>query len=105
VLAELISRKTRNEFREYLVSWPLREIETEFDSAGIRPRLDYQPPVGGQRRTLVEQYYAAIDFSSRSDVERLLRVYEAVLITASNIATAQKGTADLPPVALPAVGS
>lgn len=32
---ELISKKTRYTFREFLVTWTLREIELEFDSADI----------------------------------------------------------------------
>jgi hypothetical protein len=32
---EIISKKTRYEFREFLVGWTLREIEMEFDAADI----------------------------------------------------------------------
>jgi len=84
---ELISKKTRNEFREFFVGWTLREIENEFSAAGLAPDRSYNPQLGGQRRDFVEQYYHALDFSNPAHVERLLRVYEAVLMHCeSNIA-------------------
>jgi len=76
---ELISKKTRTAFREFLVGWTLREIENEFSSAGLEPDRSYDPQLGGQRREFVEQYYHALDFTDPNDVARLLRVYEAIL--------------------------
>jgi hypothetical protein len=76
---DLISKTTRNEFRELLVGYTLREIEMTFDAGGITPRADYQPTVSGQRRGLVEAYYANLDFSSRSDVKKLLPVYQEII--------------------------
>lgn len=73
---DLISKTTRNEFREVLVGYTLREIEMIFDAGRFTPRADYQPSVTGQRRGLVESYYANIDFSSASDVKNVLAVYE-----------------------------
>ena len=75
----LISKTTRNEFRELLVGYTLREIEMTFDAGGLTPRADYQPTVSGQRRGLVEAYYANLDFSSRSDVKKLLPVYQEII--------------------------
>lgn len=77
--SDLISKTTRNEFRELLVEYTLREIEMTFDAGGLAPRADYQPTVSGQRRGLVEAYYAGLDFTSPSDVKRLLSVYEEVI--------------------------
>lgn len=74
----IISKKTRNEFREVLVSRVLREIEMEFDSADI-DLSDIAPNVSGQRRGLVEQYYASLDFSNWADVRKILKVYESIL--------------------------
>ena len=51
---ELISKKTRNEFREFLVGWTLRDIEMEFDAAHIDYDRQYDPPLSGQRRSFVE---------------------------------------------------
>ena len=76
---EFISKKTRNEFREFLVGWTLREIENEFSAAGLKPDLSHDPQLGGQRREYVEQYYHAVDFTDVAQVERVLSVYEAIL--------------------------
>lgn len=76
---DLISKTTRNEFREILTGYTLREIEMTFDAGSLAPRADYQPTVSGQRRGLVEAYYANIDFTSASDVKKLLAVYEEVI--------------------------
>jgi Abortive infection C-terminus len=79
VSADLISKKARVELREYFVSTSLREIQTEFDSADVPFDENYVPPVTGQRRALVEQYYHAVDWSKWSDVRKVLTVYENVL--------------------------
>ncbi len=89
---DLISKKTRIEFREYLVGWTLREIRDEFDIGGLEPDTSYEPDVPGQRRGLVEQYYAAIDFANPDVVDRLLQVYEAILVTAQGVAERNRGT-------------
>lgn len=76
---ELISKKARTEFREFLVGWTLREIENEFSAAGLEPDRSYDPQLGGQRREFVEQYYHAVDFTDPAQVGRVLNVYEAIL--------------------------
>lgn len=76
---DLVSKATRNEFREVLVGFTLREIDMIFEAAHLAPRVDYEPPVSGQRRSLVEQYYANIDFSSQSDVRKLLSAYDELI--------------------------
>lgn len=76
---DLISKRTRNEFREFLVGWTLREIETEFDSADMACDKSHAPEVSGQRRSLVEQYYNALDFTKPDDVRRLLTAYASIL--------------------------
>ncbi|GIK15598.1 MAG: hypothetical protein BroJett003_05620 [Planctomycetota bacterium] len=78
---ELISKKTRNEFREFLVGWTLREIENEFSAAGLEPDRSYGPGLGGERRKFVEQYYHRLNFADAGDVGKLLKVYEAILAT------------------------
>ena len=72
---DLISRITRNEFREALTDFTLRDIEMIFQAGDLEPRAGHNPNVGGQRRTLVEQYYANIDFGSLADVRKVLRAY------------------------------
>lgn len=79
--ADLISKRTRNAFREALVGWSLAEITTEFDNEGFSPDFDHPPGVGGQRRGLVEQLYHRIDFSDPRHVARLLEVYQTVVAT------------------------
>lgn len=76
---ELISKKARIELREYFVGTSLREIQTEFDSADVPLDWEYDPPVTGQRRSLVEQYYHAVDWTQWKDVRKVLTVYENVL--------------------------
>ena len=72
MIRDLISKATRNEFRELMVGLVLRDIDMVFEAGGFQPKLDYQPPVSGQRRSLVEQYYANIDFQSSQAVRGLL---------------------------------
>ena len=76
---ELISKKTRIEFREFLVGWTLREIDNEFSAAGLEPDVNYNPQISGQRRERVEKYYHAVDFTNPAHVKRVLSVYEAIL--------------------------
>lgn len=77
---ELISKATRNEFREVLVDFVLRDIDMFFEGAGLSCDEDYDPPVTGARRTLVEKYYARIDFNSPSDVKKLLVAYGEIVL-------------------------
>ncbi len=67
---EIISKATRNAFREELTRFTLREIEGVFDTANLVPNESFVPLSGGQRRTLVEKYYANIDFSKPEDVRK-----------------------------------
>jgi hypothetical protein len=76
---DLISKKTRYEFREYFVGVVLREIEMEFDAADVPCDKDYNPPMSGARRSLVEQYYHAVDWTKWRDVRKVLTVYENIL--------------------------
>ena len=76
---DLISKTTRNEFREALVGFVLREIEMFFEGAGLSCNEGHNPPVTGARRTLVEQYYTNIDFSAPSDIKKLLAAYGEIV--------------------------
>jgi len=77
---DIISKKTRYEFREYLVSWTLRQIEIEFDAADITFDEEYIPQCSGQRRSLVEKYYHSIDWANWSDIRKVLTVYKNILL-------------------------
>lgn len=76
---EFISRATRNEFREVLVGFTLREIDMFFEAGGLSPKANYEPAVGGARRSSVETYYANIDFSSVANIRKLLTAYEEII--------------------------
>jgi hypothetical protein len=80
-MADLISTKTRIEFREYFVQKTLKHIQDEFNAAGVRYDKDYHSPEYGARRGFVEEYYHSVDFSKWSDVQKVLQVYENVLLT------------------------
>jgi hypothetical protein len=41
--------------------------------------LEYRPPVTGQRRTLVEQYYHTLDWTRDSAARKLLKVADAIV--------------------------
>jgi hypothetical protein len=76
----LISKKTRSEFQEYLVSTTLREIERYFDNHDIEFKelpLEALPP--GQRRSLVANYYASINWEDPKDIRKILNVYADIL--------------------------
>lgn len=93
-MADWISKKTRNAFREYFVGTTLRTISEAFDAADVPLDVNYNPDCGGQRRALVEQYYHAVDFSSWRDVQKVLRVYENVLLELEEQISDSVGTID-----------
>lgn len=76
-----LSPQTRTAFRETFVSWTvLGQIRDWFDSEGIPLQdLPANRLPSGQRRTLVEQYYAGVDWQSAKDVRHVLNVYEQLL--------------------------
>ena len=77
---ELISRVTRRHFREWLVESTLREITELFSSHGfesIQPPYDELP--SGQRRSLVECFYASANWGDPEHIARMLHVYEDIL--------------------------
>lgn len=78
---ELITKRTRREFQEYFVGTTLREIERDFDNNDIPfTQLPEDKMPSGQRRGLVENYYASVDWSNTADVKKVLNVYTDVLI-------------------------
>lgn len=77
----MITRRTLTEFRENLVScFVIRDIHDFFRNEGFEHNSAHEPTgVQGQRRELVEQYYAGIDLKSANDVKRLLAVFADIL--------------------------
>jgi hypothetical protein len=59
---EQISKKTRSAFREHLVGWTSRTIGELFDGADVQRGAPRQQ-VSGQRRQLVEEYFAGLDWT------------------------------------------
>jgi hypothetical protein len=77
---DIISKKTRREFREYMVvDWSLRKIRKEFESVDVPLDRGYVPPISGSRRSLVEKYYHGIDWTKWEDIRKILAVFQYVL--------------------------
>lgn len=79
---ELISKATRNKFREALVAaFTKHDINTIFDSENFTPKSGFVTaiPIKGERRILVEEYYANINFSSFQDVKKVVSAYEEIM--------------------------
>lgn len=80
---DLISRVTRRAFQEWLVDWTLRTIEELFENHNIKcVALPEDKIPTGQRRSLVECYYASIDWGNPQDSRKILNAYEDILIQA-----------------------
>lgn len=75
----LISPNVRRAAREYLVNWTLGEIGDLFHDHGFSADRTHDPQTSGQRRSYVEQFHAAIDWTDREQVERVLGIFEALL--------------------------
>lgn len=82
---ELISKATRRAFEQHLVeNGVLRQIHELFDDAGIpQAAIPADRLPGGQRRALITQYYASVDWTSTADVRKVLRVFERILCGAA----------------------
>lgn len=78
-MSDLISKSTRNAFREEMVGYTLAQIDTLFGNENFEVSDASFPNISGQRRTLIEQYYAAMDFQNPADMQRLARVYDEVI--------------------------
>ncbi len=73
----LISRAVLTELREYFVyNHVLRSIRDAFEDQGVHAQSESVANVSGERRQLVEEYYAGLDLTNVTDVQKLLRVIE-----------------------------
>lgn len=77
---KLISAGTRTDFREALASNTLQQIRDIFAAGEFEPDLQHNPNVSGERRTLVEQYFAKIDLANPQHMKRLLAVFEELIL-------------------------
>ena len=73
---DLVSPVLRTDFREFCVNYlVLRQIHDIFTMAGVKQGISKTDrPISGQRRTLVEEYYASINWTNEQDVDKFLRV-------------------------------
>ena len=76
-MAFAISQRARIKFADICAGWgTLRTIDEAFEAHGFEPAPAEQiAPQQGQRRTLVAQYHAAIDWEDPSPPSTILRVY------------------------------
>ncbi len=95
MIRELVSKRTRNEFREFLVGWTLHEIAIEFEGANIECDRDFEPEVRGERRSFAEQYYRTLDFTEPADVKRLLAAYQSIIERAERNLPMTRGREDV----------
>jgi HEPN domain-containing protein len=91
---ELLTKQLREEFRDVLSTFVLREINEIFEAGGLEPDLDFISQASGQRRSLVDQYYANIDFTNRGDIVKLLRAFEELFYRLGPKAEADKYAKD-----------
>ncbi|MAQ94366.1 MAG: hypothetical protein CMM84_12680 [Rhodothermaceae bacterium] len=77
----LISPQTRTAFREAFVRQSvLRQIRDWFDSAGVTlGSVPADQLHSGERRQLVERYYAGVNWDLHRDTRKVLDVYEQLL--------------------------
>src|SRR5690606_9914944 len=67
-------------FKEFFVSITLREISQYFDNHNIPyTELGNDINYGGQRRTLVENYYTGLDWTNADDCRKVINVYQDIL--------------------------
>ena len=71
--------------RDHFSGVVLREIDDEFECAGISPGAPPQPPISGARRTRVQEYYNGLDFTDPKDARKFLEVLSARMRTLERI--------------------
>lgn len=76
-----VSKRTRNEFEDYLVSNSvLREITKFFENYDI-PESEIPPEkqTTSSRRNLIRSYYASLNWDDPNDIIKILNVYSDIL--------------------------
>lgn len=78
---ELISPVLRTDFREFcVINLVLRQIDDIFFLAGVnRGKINSNRFISGQRRTLVEEYYASLNWHNRADCDKFLQALSHAL--------------------------
>ena len=81
-MTDLVSRRLRNEVREWLSAWSvLGRISDLFTAEGF-VEAKSAVVVSGQRRELVESFYASTDWTIEGARRRFLRVCEGIIADA-----------------------
>lgn len=72
---DLVSPVLRTDYREFCVNHlVLRQIHDIFAMAQVNQEtLNTDRPISGQRRVLVEEYYASLDWTNEQDVDKFLQ--------------------------------
>src|SRR5437879_6071816 len=91
---ELVSKETRQDVREYLVTWLLPRIEAAFHAADVPLDAAYRPPVIGTRRVMVERFYRSLDFTKPADAAKFARVCDEVVRDIDRRLETEPGAAD-----------
>jgi hypothetical protein len=91
---ELVSKETRLDVREHLVTWLLPRIESVFRAADVPFTADYHPPVIGTRRVMVERFYRSLDFTKPADAAKFALVCDEVVRVLDHRLQTEPGSAD-----------
>ncbi len=79
---QLVRVGVRNVLRDYWAGTTVGHIDDSFRSAGFEPNPEFVPRSSGQRRGLVDQFYANIDWTNSDAVNRFLAdVLQPVLVS------------------------
>jgi hypothetical protein len=73
---ELVSPLLRTDFREFCVNYlVIRQINDIFTMAGVKQgKIPPDRITSGQRRTLVEEYYASLNWRRQDDADKFLKI-------------------------------
>lgn len=90
-MTQLQAERIKVDFREFCVkNLTLRTINDAFESAGISRGHYFNNADIGDRRKLVEEYYASLNWSTFDSDHRLLRVLENLLFYSSSLERLKK---------------
>lgn len=71
---DLVSIRTRLLLKEELASQTLRQIRYDFDGEGFEPDLAHVSQESGERRSLVDQYYAKVEWANHAAAQGFMNI-------------------------------
>lgn len=77
----LISVRTRADFQEYLVRFPIRKIAVYFENHDVL--ISTHEDLSTEGRSLIDQFYSSVDWKSETDNKKVLKIFEDILEDAS----------------------